>query len=155
VDENVATLEALYDAINRADLEAILSLQAEDVEWHGPQTFPDLLGPHRGHDGVRAYAGSITDAWQEFTVRPERFFDLGDRVLVLTRERGRGRASGIEVQSRPTAHLWTMRDGRVVRFEVYWDREEGLRAAGIRLRRARRGRSSRASFPGSRLEAIP
>jgi ketosteroid isomerase-like protein len=155
MDENVATLEALYDAINRADLEAILNLQAEDVVWHGPEAYPDLIGTHEGHDGVRAYAGSITDAWQEFTVRPERFFDLGERVLVLTRERGRGRASGIEVQSRPTAHLWTMRDGRVVRFEVYWDREEGLRAAGISFRRANRGRSSRASCPGSRLGAAP
>jgi uncharacterized protein len=148
---NIATLEKLYDAINSADLEAILRLQAEDVEWHGPQAFPDLTGPHRGHDGVRAYTGSITDAWREFTVLPERFFDLGDRVLVLTRERGRGRASGIEVPSRPTAHLWTIRDGRVVRFQVYWDREEGLRAAGIRPPPASPGRSSRASFPGSPL----
>jgi ketosteroid isomerase-like protein len=154
VDENVATLEALYDAINRADLDTILSLQTEDVVWHGAP-FPDMAGPHRGHDGVRAYAGSITEAWQEFTVRPERFLDLGERVLVLTRERGRGRASGIEVQSQPTAHLWTMRDGRVVRFQVFWDRDEGLRAAGVRLPRASRGRSSRASSPGSPLAAVP
>jgi ketosteroid isomerase-like protein len=148
--ENVATLEALYAAINRADLDAILRLQAEDVEWHGPQVFPDLAGPHRGHDGVRAYAGSITDAWQEFSVRPERFLDLGDRVLVLTREHGRGRASGIEVQSRPTAHLWTLRDGAVVRFEVFWEREEGFRAVGVRPPRARRDRPLPASSRGSR-----
>lgn len=152
---NVATLEALYDAINRADLEAILHLQAEDVVWDGPEVFPDLAGPHHGHDGVRAYAGSLTDAWEEFTVRPERFVELGDRVLVLTREQGRGRASGIEVQSRPTAHLWTLRDGRVARFQVFWEREEGLDAAGVRRPRASRDRSSRASSPGSRLEAAP
>ena len=131
VNGDVATLEALYEAINRADLDGILEVQAEDVEWHGPPTFPDLPGPHRGHDGVRAYAASITDAWEEFSVRAERFVDLGDRVLVLTRERGRGRLSGIEVQSQPTAHLWTLRDGFVVRFQVFWEREEGLQAAGV------------------------
>ncbi len=125
---NVATLEAVYDAINRADVAAILNLQAEDVEWRGPEAFPDLAGPHRGHDGVRTYAQHVSDAWQEFTVRAEQFLDFGERVLVLTRERGRGRLSGVEVQSQPTAHLWTLRDGYVVGFQVFWEREEGLRA---------------------------
>jgi ketosteroid isomerase-like protein len=129
--KNVATLETLYDAINRADVPGILSLQAEDVEWHGPLGFPDLAGAHHGHDGVRTYAERVSDAWQEFSVLPERFVDLGDRVLVLTRERGRGRSSGIEVQSQPTAHLWTLRNGYVTRFQVFWDREEGLRNAGL------------------------
>jgi ketosteroid isomerase-like protein len=150
----VDTLEAVYDAINRADLDEILHLQAEDVEWHGPVAFPDLAGPHRGHAGVRSYAGHISDAWEEFTVRPERFVDLGERVLVLTRERGRGRLSGIEVQSRPTAHLWTLRDGVVVRFQVFWDREEGFEAAGVRSAGRQRpvdpARPSPASSRGSR-----
>jgi uncharacterized protein len=156
--ENVATLETLYDAINRSDVEGILSFQADDVEWRGPRPFPDLSGTHRGHDGVRAYAKRIHDAWEEFSVIPERFFDLGDRVLVLTRERGRGRLSGIEVHSQPTAHLWTLRDGVVVSFEVFWDREEGLQATGVRFpesRPARRGRLLRASFPDSVRSAVP
>lgn len=128
---NVAILEAVYDAINRADVASILSLQADDVEWRGPAAFPDLAGPHRGHDGVRAYAEHVSAAWREFTVHAERFIDFGERVLVLTRERGRGRLSGVEVQSQPTAHLWTLRDGQVVRFQVFWEREEGLRATGL------------------------
>jgi ketosteroid isomerase-like protein len=138
VTPNVATLEAVYEAINRADVAAILSLQADDVEWQGPAAFPDLAGPHRGHEGVRDYARHVSDAWQEFTVHPERFFDLGEQVLVLTRERGRGRLSGIEVQSQPTAHLWTLRDGVVVRFQVFWNREEGLRACLKPIGRLRR-----------------
>jgi ketosteroid isomerase-like protein len=152
---NVATLEAVYAAINRSDVEGILRLQAEDVEWRGPLPFPDLSGTHHGHDGVRAYAKRIHDAWEEFSVIPERFLDLGDRVLVLTRERGRGRRSGIEVHSQPTAHLWTLRNGVVVSFEVFWEREEGLQAVGVKPRAARRGRPSRASFPDSVRSAAP
>ena len=149
---DVAILESLYEAINRADIDGILRAHSRDVEWHGPSVFPDLTGPHRGHDGIRAYVRRIMDAWAEFSVTPEKFFDLGERVLVLTRERARGRASGIEVKSRPTVHLWTLRDGIVVRFQVFWEREEGLREAGVPTpRRARPGRSSRASCPGSRL----
>jgi ketosteroid isomerase-like protein len=131
VEQDLDTLSVLYEAINRSDLDAVLRLQSEDVEWHGPRVFPDLGGPHRGHDGIRAYTRRIMDAWAEFTIVPEKFLDLGERVLVLTRERGRGRASGIEVQSQPTAHLWTLDQGQVVRFQVFWDREEGLRAAGV------------------------
>ena len=126
----MATLRTLYEAVNRGDIERVLRIQAHDVEWHGPRAFPDLAEPHHGHAGVRAYAECVGDAWEEFRIRPERFFEFGQQVLVLTREHGRGRDSGIEVQH-PTAHLWTLRDGLVVRFEVFWNREEGLRAARI------------------------
>jgi ketosteroid isomerase-like protein len=128
---NVTILQAVYAAINRADVGGILSLQADDVEWRGPSAFPDLAGPHRGHEGVRAYAEHVSDAWREFTILAERFIDFGEQVLVLTRERGRGRLSGVEVRSQPTAHLWTLRDGQVVRFQVFWEREDGLRATGL------------------------
>src|SRR2546430_438754 len=121
-------LSSVYEAMNRGDLEGVLRLQAADVEWRGPRAFPDLTEPHHGHSGVRAYAEQVSGAWSKFSIRPERFLDLGEAVLVLAREHGRGRDSGAEVQH-PTAHLWTLRDGLVVRFEVFWDREEGLRAA--------------------------
>jgi uncharacterized protein len=130
VSANVATLKSLYEAVNSGDIEQVLGLQADDVEWHGPNAFPDLVEPHHGHEGVRAYAECVGGAWEEFRIRPERFFDCGRQVLVLAREHGRGRDSGIEVQH-PTAHLWTLRDGLVVRFQVFWNREEGLRAARL------------------------
>jgi uncharacterized protein len=139
VSRDVNTLRSLYAAINRGDLAGILKLQADDVEWLGPGVFPDLAEPHCGHAGVRVYAERVTEAWDRFRIRTERFIDLGERVLVLTREQGRGRGSGVPVQSRGTAHLWTLRDGKVVRFQVYWDREEGLRAAGVSLRAASPG----------------
>jgi uncharacterized protein len=137
---NVRTLRTLYDAINRGDLERVVSLQHANVEWRGPRAFPDLIEPHRGHAGVRTYAARIAEAWVEFRIDAERFIDLGKQVLVLTREQGRGRGSGVPVQSHGTAHLWTLRDGKVARFQVYWEREEGLRAAGVRPRAESPGR---------------
>jgi ketosteroid isomerase-like protein len=55
-----------------------------------------------------------------------------DRVLVFSREGGRGTGSGAEVQTNATAHLWTMRDGKAIRMESYWERSEVLEAAGLR-----------------------
>jgi ketosteroid isomerase-like protein len=129
MDRDLPTLRSVYEAINRGDVDEIVRVQAPDVVWLG--AFADLAQPHHGHAGVRTYTRRVTEAWEEFTVEPERFIDLGDRVLVLAREQGRCRYSGVEVRSHQTAHVWTFREGEIVRFQVYWDREEGLRAAGI------------------------
>jgi ketosteroid isomerase-like protein len=63
---------------------------------------------------------------------PERFIDAGhDRVLVFSREGGRGKESGAEVQTHLTAHLWTLRDGKAIRMQSYWERAEALEAVGL------------------------
>jgi ketosteroid isomerase-like protein len=52
-----------------------------------------------------------------------------DRVLVLFTERARGASSGIETAVRP-AGIWTLRDGKVIRYEGVVDREEAARLLG-------------------------
>ena len=48
-------------------------------------------------------------------------------VLIQLRSRSRGRGSGVDVEAR-YAHLWTMKDGRGVRVDAYFDPDEALRA---------------------------
>ena len=62
---------------------------------------------------------------------PERFWEADDKVLVFVRLRGTGAASGAGFDIR-IGHLWTLRDGVVVRGEGYGDREQALEAAGLR-----------------------
>jgi ketosteroid isomerase-like protein len=63
---------------------------------------------------------------------PERFIDVGDdRVLVFSREGGRGKGSGAEVQTHLTAHLWKLKNGRAVRMQSYWERADALEAVGL------------------------
>jgi ketosteroid isomerase-like protein len=57
--------------------------------------------------------------------------DCGDRVVAVTRQRGRGSASGAGVELE-YAQLIAFADGRIVRTEVYLDRERALEAAGLR-----------------------
>jgi ketosteroid isomerase-like protein len=56
--------------------------------------------------------------------------DLGDRVLVLESHIARARTSGVEVRHE-LAHMLTLRDGKIVRWEAYWDRAEAMRVAGL------------------------
>jgi ketosteroid isomerase-like protein len=102
------------------------------IEWHGPREFPDLAEPHYGHDGVRRYLEKVNEAFDDYRMVPEEFIDAGeDQVLVFSREGGRGKGSGAAVQTNPTAHLWTLRNGKAIRMQSYWERADALKAAGL------------------------
>jgi len=103
-----------------------------EIEWRGPRGFPDLAAPHYGHDGVRRYMEKLSEAIEDYRMVPEEFIDAGaDQVLVFSREGGRGKGSGADVVTHPTAHLWTLRDGKAVRMQSYWERPDALEAAGL------------------------
>jgi ketosteroid isomerase-like protein len=64
--------------------------------------------------------------------RADRIIELGDdRVLVLERQIGRGKTSGVVVEHEH-GWLFTLRDGKIVRWLGYWDRAEAIEAAGLR-----------------------
>jgi ketosteroid isomerase-like protein len=70
--------------------------------------------------------------WEELNFEPERFLDVDDeRVLVMVRVDARGKGSGARVELL-NAHEFTIREGMLVRFKVYSDRDEALEAAGLR-----------------------
>jgi ketosteroid isomerase-like protein len=56
---------------------------------------------------------------------------VGDQVAVVVRYRSRGRTSGVEVEGRESA-LWTLRDGRAVRYEWFHGPEDALEAVALR-----------------------
>jgi ketosteroid isomerase-like protein len=65
------------------------------------------------------------DSFEEFRVEPERAVERGDKLIAVVRQSGRGRSSGVEVDAR-LAHVWTVEDGRAVRFEAVPDPEAAL-----------------------------
>ena len=60
----------------------------------------------------------------------EEITGVGDRVFVTAHFRGRGKASGAEVEG-CRFEVYTLRDGKVLRFDEYADRPEALEAAGL------------------------
>ncbi|MEK6251543.1 MAG: nuclear transport factor 2 family protein [Actinomycetota bacterium] len=129
--ENVEIVRRGYERIGelgRPDYEFL----DPEIEWRGPREFPDLAEPHFGHEGVARYFAKLNEVFDEYRMVPEEFIDAGgDQVLVFSREGGRGRGSGAEVQTNPTAHLWTIRKRKAVRMQSYWERPEALDAAGL------------------------
>ena len=87
-------------------------------------------------DGNRRWARTnapgqpLSAGYQAGADKLEEFVELGDRVLVLTRQSGRGKHSGV-LLDRELGDLFTFRDGKIVRLESYWNRDEAVRAAGL------------------------
>jgi ketosteroid isomerase-like protein len=128
-EEMVPLLKAMGDGAIQAPTSELLDAE---IEWRGPREFPDLAEPVYGHEGVRRYLEKLSEALEDYRMTPEESIDAGgDQVLVFSREGGRGRDSGAEVQTHPTAHLWTLRDGKAIRMQSYWERPDALAAAGL------------------------
>jgi len=82
----------------------------------------------RGRDDVAHTLAGWLSAWERpLLIELDELIPRGARILALVRWRGRGRGSGVEMEA-DGAHLWTFRDGLVVRFDVYRDRDEARAA---------------------------
>jgi ketosteroid isomerase-like protein len=113
------------DAITRSDLDAALQICHPDVEFLSVLA----VGGQRylGHDGIRQYFEDVASAWAEWSVDVERVIPgSDDRVGIFMTMRARGKESGA-VWAEETAHIWTLRDGRLLRNEPYRRQEDALR----------------------------
>jgi ketosteroid isomerase-like protein len=129
-NENVELVRRGLEAFNLGDFDAALEFADPEVEWHDAPDMPDT-GTYLGHDAVRKRWEAMHEALDGFYAEPERFFDAGDQVVVFLRVGGTGRGSGIPVDRR-VAHVWTIRNGKGTRVDVYTDRDKALEAAGVR-----------------------
>jgi ketosteroid isomerase-like protein len=123
--ESFQIVDGLIDAWNRRDLDAALGLMHPHCEVRPVETTETL----HGHDGVAAAFRDWFEAFEEFTIEAEDRSAHGDRVLVAMRQRARGKGSGVEIEER-FYQLFTLRDGKVFRFEEYADQADALKALG-------------------------
>lgn len=85
-----------------------------------------------GRDGVQRALFEWTSAWDEFEMHVERCIEApDDRVLVLWRERGRAKGSGVTV-SEDGVSVFTLEAGLIVSVVVHLDRRAVLDEAGVR-----------------------
>ena len=88
--------------------------------------------PYAVESGVkrgRRTLGAIRDVYPDFRFEPEDYRDVGEDVVVIGMARGTA-ASGVQAQWRQ-GYIWTVRDGRAVRFQWFSDPAEALQAAGL------------------------
>jgi ketosteroid isomerase-like protein len=102
----------------------------EQVEVRMPADYPEGEQIHVGRRGMSEVIAALRDSWTRWRFEAERFIDTGEHVVVLIRVVARGTASGLATE-RETAHVWTIRDGRLASIQIYRDRDEALKAVGL------------------------
>jgi ketosteroid isomerase-like protein len=133
--ENVEIVRRAFEAFNRGGPEALISggFWSPEIVWDTTPSGIPGLGVYRGYDEVRS---AFEDDWfkafpfEEWEIEVEDLIDHGDQVVVISRQRGRGASSGVAAELEQ-AHVFTLRDGKVVRFDSYLDREKALEATGL------------------------
>jgi ketosteroid isomerase-like protein len=103
------------------------------LDWAAPDfelVFADGLSPGRwrGEDAGRAW-GEMIGAWADFRAVPEEIREIDDeRVLVLVRNTGRSKESGLELAEMHTrgANIIHVRDGKITRLVAYFDRDQAV-----------------------------
>jgi ketosteroid isomerase-like protein len=102
----------------------------EHVETTMPADYPEGEQVYVGRRGMSELIALLRDSWTEWRFEAERFIDAGDRVVVLIRVVARGGASGLPSE-RDTAHVWSVRNGRLASIQIFRDRADALAAVGI------------------------
>jgi ketosteroid isomerase-like protein len=132
--ENVDVVRRAYDAWNREDLDAFLSIVHPDAEWTAAgaaDLFLGVEGAYRGHEGVREWWNAVKEPWSYFRSHVQRTFVGDDKVVTVVRFEAEGKESGAKVELPFLTNLLEVKDGLIVRFSAYWSLEEALAAAGL------------------------
>jgi len=124
-EQNVTLVRSLYDAFRRRDIEAVVGALDPEVEYVQSDEVP-WGGHYRGHAGVVEFFQRLTST-VDSRVEHERFVDAGDHVVAVGHTQGKVLATGKEFDV-PAVHVWTLRNGKVVRFEAYIDHPRILAA---------------------------
>ena len=122
---NVEIAKRSVDAFNRRDVDALLDLATPDCVLSSQLL--DASADFRGREGLESFFAMLSESWEEFRSVIEDYRDLGDEVLMLGRNRARGKGSGAPVDA-PTAAICSFHDGKVSRIRLYLDQSEALRA---------------------------
>jgi ketosteroid isomerase-like protein len=129
--ENLDLVRSIYDAWGRGDFGS--------VEWANPDiefVMPDGPSPvsAKGRAEMNGVWRQVLGAWVDFRAELESCRELDEqRVLVLTRNTGRGRTSGLEVGLVATkgANVFHIREGKATKLVAYFDRERAFADLGL------------------------
>jgi ketosteroid isomerase-like protein len=126
-ERNVAVVRRVYEGWARGEHPGPADLLDADVEYVNP---PGAVEPgtRRGLAEFGRAVEKVFEGWETWDMEPDEFTPVGDQVVVVVRYRARGRGSGVEVEGRESA-LWTVRDGKVVRYAWFHGPDDAFEAA--------------------------
>jgi ketosteroid isomerase-like protein len=125
--ENTEIVRRMYAAWADDHVPGPVELLDRDIEYVNPGGAIEP-GTRRGLDAFTDATQKLFEAWEYWRAEPESLTAVGGQVVAVVRYRARGRGSGMEVEGRESA-LWTLRDGKVIRYEWFHGADDASEAA--------------------------
>jgi ketosteroid isomerase-like protein len=119
--ENTNIVKQTYECFLRGDIESLLKLYADDVQWevYGPTSVP-TTGLRKGLPEVAQFFTQVNDSLESHSFEPQEFIAQGDQVVVLGHYSWTAKPTGRNFSSN-WAHVITLSDGKITRFREYTD----------------------------------
>jgi ketosteroid isomerase-like protein len=126
--ENVEVIKAAYEAWNTGDMDAFRELYDPDVIMRPPERWPEP-GPFVGREALMRQFGQLREVWDADALEVTGdFIEVADRVVVRQIWRGAGYGPGADIEM---TNVVTMRKGKIVYQEFFWDHAEVLQTLGL------------------------
>jgi uncharacterized protein len=121
-EENTRLAQSAYEAFGRGDMAALAEVMAHDIEWVNPGDPADdpNAGTFKGKEAVLGWFGGLASTLDFTTFEPREFIAQNDKVVSTVYAEATARDTGRALVNHE-AHVWTFRDGKLVRVEIYLD----------------------------------
>jgi ketosteroid isomerase-like protein len=125
---SIDTVRGFYDALGRGDVPGVLGLLQSELEWTEAERFPYYGGTWRSPQEIlNNLLVPLARDWAGFSAKAHDFIAEGDRVVSLGVYSGTFKSTGRSMTAH-FAHVWTVRDGRIAKFEMHTDTAKVLEA---------------------------
>jgi ketosteroid isomerase-like protein len=129
-EQNIEITRRFVEDFNGGGVDALVDFYDPEIEYREDPKFPQAE-VYRGRDAIVRQWREFYESFSEYRVEIEDLFGVGDKVVGVLHEIGRGMASGAPVDRR-TGWVFTFRAGKVLRMEIYLDPADALEAVGVR-----------------------
>jgi uncharacterized protein len=110
-----------YQLFKDNDIQGMLALYADEIEWQGVESeLIPFAGVYRGREQVSRFFSELAQAQDVMMFEPQTFIAEDDKVAVTGQSSWRVKSTG-QTYDNPWAHVFTIRDGKVVSFQQYND----------------------------------
>ncbi|MGX4642707.1 nuclear transport factor 2 family protein [Massilia sp. SYSU DXS3249] len=126
--ENKRLVMEGYQMFRNGDISQLLTRYHDDALWIEPDAeHVPFAGKHNGKAAIGRFFQQLNEHAEALRFEPEEFIAEGDKVVVTGEATWLARSTGRSYDS-PWVHVFTLRDGKVARFESYHDTAAGERA---------------------------
>lgn len=119
--ENKQLVMRGYELFRNGDIAGLLGLFADDIEWVGVRTESlPFSGPCQGKQAVAEFFTRMDEAQEAQQLEPRDIIAEGDKVVATGQSTWLVKSTG-QSYDNPWVHIFTIRDGKVARFEQFND----------------------------------